>query len=204
MNYELLENNQVVLSGEVVSEITYSHEVFNEAFYTFVLSVERLSKEADLIPVTISEKLLAVRPLKSNDKISLKGQFRSYNKQMDGHSKLVLTVFVRELLEFDETLNPNLVTLQGYICKEPIYRTTPFNREITDVLIACNRAYNKSDYIPAIAWGRNARFVASLPVGSKVNLSGRVQSRVYNKTLETGEVISKTAYEVSIFKISVE
>lgn len=204
MNYELLENNQVVLSGEVVSEITYSHEVFNEAFYTFVLSVERLSKEADLIPVTISEKLLAVRPLKSNDKISLKGQFRSYNKQMDGHSKLVLTVFVRELLEFDETLNPNLVTLQGYICKEPIYRTTPFNREITDVLIACNRAYNKSDYIPAIAWGRNARFVASLPVGSKVNLSGRVQSRVYNKTLETGEVISKTAYEVSIFKVSVE
>ncbi len=204
MNYELLENNQVVLSGEVVSEITYSHEVFNEAFYTFVLSVERLSKEADLIPVTISEKLLAVRPLKSNDKISLKGQFRSYNKQMDGHSKLVLTVFVRELLEYDETLNPNLVTLQGYICKEPIYRTTPFNREITDVLIACNRAYNKSDYIPAIAWGRNARFVASLPVGSKVNISGRVQSRVYNKTLETGEVISKTAYEVSIFKISVE
>lgn len=204
MNYELLENNQVVLSGEVVSEITYSHEVFNEAFYTFVLSVERLSKEADLIPVTISEKLLAVRPLKPNDKISLKGQFRSYNKQMDGHSKLVLTVFVRELLEYDETLNPNLVTLQGYICKEPIYRTTPFNREITDVLIACNRAYNKSDYIPAIAWGRNARFVASLPVGSKVNLSGRVQSRVYNKTLETGEVISKTAYEVSIFKISVE
>ena len=152
MNYELLENNQVVLSGEVVSEITYSHEVFNEAFYTFVLSVERLSKEADLIPVTISEKLLAVRPLKPNDKISLKGQFRSYNKQMDGHSKLVLTVFVRELLEYDETLNPNLVTLQGYICKEPIYRTTPFKREICDILLAVNRAYNKSDYLETIRY----------------------------------------------------
>lgn len=204
MNYELLENNQVSLSGEIVSEIAYSHEVFNEAFYCFTMSVERLSKEADLIPVTISEKLLAVKHLSSGNKVTIKGQFRSYNKQEENHSKLVLTVFVRELLDYDETLNPNLVNLQGFICKNPVYRTTPFNREITDVLIACNRAYNKSDYIPAIAWGRNARFVGSLPVGAKVNVSGRVQSRIYNKTLESGEVVSKTAYEVSIFKVAVE
>jgi len=203
MNYELLQNNNVDLWGKVASNPVYSHTVIDEKFYEFNLEVPRLSESSDIIPITISEKLFSFDTLKENNIIALNGQFRSYNKLVDGKSKLMLTVFVRELVEVDTNKNPNIITLKGYLCKEPIFRTTPFKREITDILLAVNRAYNKSDYIPCIAWGRNARFVKDMPVGTKLELEGRIQSRVYQKKVGEEEYINKTAYEISISKINV-
>lgn len=202
MNHELLENNKVYLQGRVVSEPEYSHEVLNEGFYNLNIAIPRLSGQSDVIPITISERLLNSAGIKVNDVIALRGQFRSYNKLEDNRSKLILTVFVRELCEVDENANPNMIEIFGYICKSPIYRTTPFNREITDVLMAVNRAYNKSDYIPCIAWGRNARFVGELPVGTKLEMVGRIQSREYLKKLEGEEPITKMAYEISVSKVT--
>jgi hypothetical protein len=202
MNHELLENNKVYLQGEVIDEPIYSHEVLNEGFYNLNLSIPRLSGQSDIIPVTISERLLKSANIKVGDTIALKGQFRSYNKIEQDKSKLVLTVFVRELCEVDLNSNPNIIEIYGYICKSPIYRTTPFNREITDVLVAVNRSYNKSDYIPCITWGRNARFVGELEVGTKLEMVGRIQSREYIKKLDSGEPISKIAYEISVSKVT--
>ena len=159
-------------------------------------------KSLPVLPVTISERLIESRQLKIGSSISALGQFRSYNKQVDGKSKLMLTVFVRELLDDDYAKNPNNVVLLGYVCKEPVYRTTPFSREIADILIAVNRAYNKSDYIPCIAWGRNARFVKNLQVGDKIAISGRIQSREYQKKLSDSETKILTAYEVSVSKLA--
>ncbi len=201
MKYELLSNNKVFLCGTIKTEPKFSHESFGEAFYEMELGVKRLSNQDDLIPITISDKLLT-KEMKVGTSLAIKGQFRSYNKVEDGKSKLMLTVFVREVIEYNETMNPNIIEITGYICKEPTYRTTPFKREICDVLIAVNRAYNKSDYLPCIAWGRNARFVKNLEIGKKINLVGRIQSREYQKKLTNGEIITRTAYEVSINKIS--
>ena len=203
MKYELLSNNRVFLCGTIESNPQFSHESFGEAFYEVLLSVKRLSEQNDLIPITISDKLLT-KDMQIGTKLAIRGQFRSYNKVEDDKSKLMLTVFVREIIEFNETMNPNIIEISGFICKEPTYRTTPFKREICDVLIAVNRAYNKSDYLPCIAWGRNARFVKKLEIGKKVNLVGRIQSREYQKKLDDGEVVTRTAYEVSINKISDE
>ena len=202
MNYEFMENNEVFLIGTVQSEPQFSHEVFGEGFYELYLSVKRLSDHNDIIPITISERLLNDRDFKIGNTIAIKGQFRSYNKLVDNKSKLMLTVFVRELTEVDESMNPNIIELSGYVCKPPIYRTTPFKREISDLLLAVNRAYNKSDYLPCIAWGRNARFIKSATVGQKVFLSGRIQSREYQKKISDQENLIKTAYEISISKIS--
>ena len=163
----------------------------------------RLSGQADILPVTISERLIEGAELEIGKTICAVGQFRSYNKIDGGKSRLMLTVFVRELLEVFDEKNPNSIVLSGYICKPPVYRTTPFNREIADVLIAVNRAYNKSDYIPCIAWGRNARFVEGLTVGDRVAVSGRIQSREYQKKLSETEVKTMTAYEVSVSKLAV-
>ena len=162
-------NNKVYLNGEIVSEATFSHEVYGEGFYEMSVLVKRLSGQADILPVTISERLIQDRNLKIGSEISAIGQFRSYNKLLDGKSKLMLTVFVRELLEGEAQKNPNSIVLSGYICKPPVYRTTPSNREIADLLVAVNRSYNKSDYIPCIAWGRNARFVKNLAVGERAS-----------------------------------
>lgn len=203
MKYELLSNNRVFLFGEIASEPKFSHESFGEAFYEIDLKVKRLSEQFDTIPITISDKLLT-KEMQVGTKLAIKGQFRSYNKVEDEKSKLMLTVFVREIIEYNETMNPNIIEISGFVCKEPTYRTTPFKREICDVLIAVNRAYNKSDYLPCIAWGRNARYVKNLQIGKKVNLVGRIQSREYQKKTETGEILTKTAYEVSINKISDE
>ena len=202
--YEQLNNNRVFLSGTVESMPKFSHETFGEAFYEVVLLVPRLSNHLDRVPVTVSEKLLIGGKFDIGKYICIKGQFRSYNKLEDGKSKLMLTVFVREICDFEEDMNPNVIEITGFICKEPIYRTTPFNREICDVLIAVNRAYNKSDYLPCIAWGRNAKFVSELAVGTKVAIVGRIQSREYQKHTEDGEVLNKIAYEVSINKIHQE
>ena len=201
MNYSLEKNNRVYIHGEIVSEATFSHEVFGEGFYEFFVKVLRLSGQADILPVTVSERIMTTE-MKPGAYISALGQFRSYNKLEDGRSRLILTVFVRELLEQPIGKNPNNIVLSGYICKPPVYRTTPFNREIADLLVAVNRSYNKSDYIPAIAWGRNARFVKNLSVGDKIALSGRIQSREYQKKLSDYEVKTMTAYEVSISKLA--
>ena len=200
MNYNLMKNNKVTISGEVISEPEFSHEVYNEGFYEFYLKVSRLSIAYDIIPVTISERLMKIGNIKVGSKISGYGQFRSYNKLQDGKSKLLLTVFLREIVPYDEFVNPNLIEITGYVCKEPVFRTTPFNREIADVLLAVNRSYNKSDYLPCIAWVRNARFVKDFVVGDKVVVSGRIQSREYQKKLDD-EVVTRTAYEISLSKI---
>ncbi|MGN1060917.1 MAG: single-stranded DNA-binding protein [Candidatus Coproplasma sp.] len=194
-------NNKVYICGTVESDAVFSHEVFGEGFYELFVKVNRLSGQADLLPVTISERLLG-QGLKRGDELCALGQFRSYNKLENGKSRLMLTVFVREILDNHPGKNPNSIVLSGYICKPPVYRTTPFNREIADLLIAVNRSYNKSDYIPAIAWGRNARFVKNLSVGDKIALSGRIQSREYQKKQPDESFVTMTAYEVSVSKLA--
>lgn len=196
------QSNKVFLRGEVVSEKRFSHEVYGEGFYETDLAVKRLSGQVDVLPVTVSERLMESGNFDVGKTVSILGQFRSYNKMVDGKSKLLLTVFVREVADFEDMKNPNSIVLSGYICKTPTYRTTPFNREIADLLIAVNRAYNKSDYLPCIAWGRNARFVKNLPVGEKVCISGRIQSREYQKKVGENEVKTLTAYEISICKLA--
>lgn len=201
MNFGQMENNKVFLAGEIVSKPTYSHEMFGEAFYEFNLKVRRLSDSYDILPVTISERLIN-DTIEVGKKVGVNGQFRSYNKLDGEKSRLMLTMFIREVVEYDENVNPNRIEITGYVCKEPIYRTTPFKREICDLLIAVNRNYNKSDYLPCIAWGRNARFVKNFVVGEKLTVCGRIQSREYQKRLDNDEVVTKTAYEVSLSKIT--
>ena len=202
MNYATEKNNKVYIMGEIVSDAVFSHEVYGEGFYEFSVRVVRLSGQADILPVTLSERLIQVGELCKGKSICAVGQFRSYNKLENGKSRLMLTVFVRELLDELPGKNPNSILLSGYICKQPVYRTTPFNREIADVLIAVNRAYNKSDYIPCIAWGRNARFVKNLCVGDRIAVSGRIQSREYQKKISDAETRTMTAYEVSVSKLA--
>jgi primosomal replication protein N len=196
------DTNVVNLLGEVVGGLEVSHEIFGEKFYTAKIKIKRLSESEDILPITISERLLGDFKLDIGKKISILGQLRSYNKSINGRNKLILTVFVREILEFEEEKkDPNNIFLDGYICKKPIYRKTPLGREITDLLLAVNRSYNKSDYIPSIAWGRNAKFCKNLKVGDRVQIWGRIQSREYEKKLDNGEVDKKVAYEVSISKM---
>ena len=202
MNYVTEKNNRVCIMGEIVSEATFSHEVYGEGFYEFFVKVMRLSGQADILPITISERLIQEGMLCRGKTILASGQFRSYNKIENGKSRLMLTVFVRELLDEADGKAPNSILLSGYICKPPVYRTTPFNREIADVLIAVNRAYNKSDYIPCIAWGRNARFVKNLCVGDRIAVSGRIQSREYQKKFSETDIRTMTAYEVSVSKLA--
>lgn len=212
MNTNYDDNNHLVLVGKVTSEKRFSHEIYGEKFYIFDLSVPRLSGNADIIPVTISERLLTLRDLEIGNKVEIDGQFRSYNSYEQERNRLILTVFVKDIQfidnqEEEEEANQdtisNEVTLDGYICKKPIYRKTPFGREISDILLAVNRAYNKSDYIPCIAWGRNARFCENIPVGTEVKIIGRVQSREYEKKHEDGTVEKKVAYEVSVSSLEV-
>ena len=212
MNTNYSENNQLVLVGKVTSDKRFSHEIYGEKFYIFDLSVPRLSGNADNIPITISERLLLSEDLSIGKNVIIEGQFRSYNSFENERNKLVLTVFAKEIKfaeDQEEDFKPskentsNEVTLDGYICKKPIYRKTPFGREIADILLAVNRAYNKSDYIPCIAWGRNARFCENIPVGTEVRIVGRVQSRQYEKKYEDGTSEVKIAYEVSVASLEV-
>lgn len=203
MDLEINKSNKIELCGKVLTKPVYTHELYGEGFFEFTLGVDRLSDYEDKIPITISEKLLKEEVL-VGENIVLKGQLRSYNKLVEGKSKLILTVFAREIFHDDSAEAENIIEVSGYICKEPIYRTTPFNREICDLLLAVNRAYNKSDYLPCIAWGRNARFVKDLRVGEKVFISGRIQSRDYQKKLDNGKVENRVAYEISVNKINLE
>ena len=198
INYE--NNNVLHISGTITEPLTFSHNVLGEGFYESKIQTKRLSGEYDILPITISERLAA--NLSVGDNVSIVGQFRSYNKQDSDKNRLMLTIFVREIEQGEHFEPQNCINLVGYICKEPIYRTTPFGREIADILLAVNRAYNKSDYIPCIAWGRNARFVSDLQVGEKIEIIGRAQSRNYQKKTEN-EIINKTAYEISISSIRI-
>jgi len=203
------ENNYLVLVGEITSEKKFSHEIYGESFYVFNVEVPRLSNATDTIPITISERLITNFDLNLGKKVIIEGQFRSYNTYENERSRLVLTVFAKEIREYNEELEEgqektsNEVVLSGYICKKPIYRQTPFGREISDILLAVNRAYNKSDYIPCIAWGRNARFCQDMLTGTEVKVIGRVQSRQYEKKYEDFTSEIKTAYEVSIGSLEV-
>lgn len=198
----VITSNKAYIEGKIASEPQFSHEMYGEGFYNIMVSVPRLSETFDLLPVTISERLIDGMDLAVDSDVIIEGQLRSYNKYSDGGNRLILTIFARDInIGGERTKNPNQIYLDGFICKSPAYRTTPFGREITDMLIAVNRPYNKSDYIPAIAWGRNARFSEKLNVGDHVRIWGRIQSREYQKKLGEGEVISKTAYEVSISKM---
>ncbi len=207
------ENNYLVLIGKVISDKKFSHEIYGESFYVFNLEVPRLSGNEDIIPITISERLLANFDLDEGKKVVIEGQFRSYNSYENERNRLILTVFAKDIMEYNEQQDDeeaktssqvsNEVVLNGYICKKPIYRQTPFGREISDILLAVNRAYNKSDYIPCIAWGRNARFCQNLEVGTEVKIVGRVQSRIYEKKFEDGTVEQRVAYEVSVGSLEV-
>ena len=223
MDTNYLENNYLTLVGKVTSEKQFSHEIYGERFYSFDLSIPRLSGNADIIPVTVSERLITDEMMQIGTKLLIKGQFRSYNSYENEKNRLILTVFAKDIEKIDEEpveqledgentvsnefakkdTTTNEVVLIGYICKKPIYRQTPFGREIADILLAVNRAYNKSDYIPSIAWGRNARFCQNLEVGSEVKIVGRVQSRNYEKKYEDGTIVKKVAYEVSIGSLEV-
>ena len=198
-----MENNIITLTGTVQSQAEYSHSVLGENFYSFMLRVPRLSENEDLLPVTVSERQLDTSLVQEGNKIKIKGQLRSYNKYTQAKTRLILTVFAKGIAPAlpDDSENPNEIFINGFICKAPIYRRTPFGREITDLIVAVNRAFNRSDYIPAIAWGKNALYSENLEVGSNVMLWGRLQSRNYNKRISENETEVRTAYELSITKI---
>ncbi|MDY4617303.1 MAG: single-stranded DNA-binding protein [Lachnospiraceae bacterium] len=201
---KLFENNQVTIMGEVVSEFSFSHEVYGEGFYLVDVAVSRLSDSVDYIPLMVSERLVDVTQNYIGETILVNGQFRSYNRHEENKNRLVLSVFVREW-EFvdyiEDEVKSNQIYLDGYICKEPIYRKTPLGREIADLLVAVNRSYGKSDYIPCICWGRNARYASGFEVGSHVEVFGRIQSREYLKKIGEDETERRIAYEVSVSKI---
>ena len=204
MPSHIIDSNMVTLVGRVIGDREFSHEMYGEGFYNYQLQISRLSEAYDVLPLTISERLLYDFNLQEGDLIKVEGQLRSYNKFTEGSNRLILTVFARDIIRLgsDEDIkNPNQIFLEGFICKNPVYRETPFGREITDLLVAVNRSYNKSDYIPCIAWGRNAKFSAKLEVGDHIKSWGRIQSRRYQKKLQDGSVINRVAYEVSISKM---
>ncbi|MDK2807969.1 MAG: hypothetical protein PWP24_703 [Clostridiales bacterium] len=204
MTDKVFDNNQVSIAGTVISDFTFSHEVFGEGFYVLEVEVKRLSDSSDIIPLMISERLMDITRDYRGSYIEILGQFRSYNKHEEDKNKLVLSVFVREVRlceEGYESQKPNFIFLDGYICKPPVYRKTPLGREIADILLAVNRPYGKSDYIPCISWGRNARFAEKFVVGGHVHVWGRIQSREYQKRVSDAEIDRRIAYEVSVSKL---
>jgi primosomal replication protein N len=204
MTEKVFQNNQAVVAGEVVSDFVFSHELYGEGFYNVDLKVDRLSDTYDVIPVMISERIINVKESYVGRRLEVKGQFRSYNKHEDFKNRLILSLFAREVREMDDEEvydKPNQIYLDGFICKKPIYRMTPLGREIADILLAVNRAYGKSDYIPCICWGRNARYAGNLDVGAHIQLWGRIQSRQYQKKIGDDQVINRVAYEISVSKI---
>ncbi len=201
---KVIENNRVSIIGEIVSEFRFSHEVFGEGFYITDVAVSRLSDMFDTIPLMVSERLVDVTKDLRGKLVEASGQFRSYNRHEGTKNKLVLSIFVREwqlIEENSDSGRTNQIFLDGFICKTPVYRKTPLGREISDLLIAVNRPYGKSDYIPCIAWGRNARFASSFEVGGRIQIWGRVQSRDYVKKISEEETEKHTAYEVSVSKL---
>ena len=194
-------NNKIIAVGSLEGDLQLSHEVMNEPFYTGTLLVKRLSGTVDRLPVTIPGKLMGLLPADGEAQMMVTGQVRSYNKVVDGSGRLMVTLFAQSLSETRDNDTLNRVALTGALCKPPIYRSTPFGREICDMMLAVNRAFGKSDYIPCIAWGRNAQYASRFHVGDHIRLTGRLQSREYQKLLESGEYLSRNAYEVSCFTL---
>ncbi len=206
MTDKVIENNQVTIMGEIVSDFSYSHEIFGEGFYMVDVRVQRLSDSSDILPLMISERLIDVTADYKGCFVAVNGQFRSYNRHEERKNKLVLSVFAREIFfvdEMEESAKTNQIYLDGYLCKEPVYRKTPLGREIADLLIAVNRPYGKSDYIPCIYWGRNARYASNFKVGERCGIWGRIQSRDYVKKIDDEHAEKKVAYEVSVSKLEI-
>ena len=204
MTDKVIENNQVTVMGEIVSDFSFSHEIFGEGFYMVDIRVARLSDSMDIIPVMVSERLIDVTEDYKGYYVVISGQFRSYNRHEERKNKLVLSVFAREIEfveEISDSVKTNQIFLDGYICKEPVYRKTPLGREIADLLLAVNRPYGKSDYIPCICWGRNARYASGFEVGERCLVWGRIQSREYMKKLSEEDLEKRVAYEVSVSKL---
>ena len=204
MTDKVIENNQVTIMGEIISDFSFSHEIFGEGFYLVDVRVKRLSESYDEIPLMVSERLIDVNGDYKGMNVCVNGQFRSYNRHEERKNRLVLSVFAREIFfveEVEESAKSNQIYLDGYICKEPIYRKTPLGREIADVLLAVNRPYGKSDYIPCICWGRNARYANQFKVGERCAIWGRIQSREYMKKLSETEIEKRVAFEVSVSKL---
>ena len=206
MTEKVMENNQVSVMGTIVSDFEFSHEIYGEGFYMVDIMVDRLSESSDLIPLMVSDRLIDVKADYKGYMVSVTGQFRSYNRHEERKNRLVLSVFAREIVfveEIEESAKTNQIFLDGYICKPPIYRKTPLGREIADLLLAVNRPYGKSDYIPCICWGRNARFASGFEVGERCQIWGRIQSREYMKKLDEVQAEKRVAYEVSVSKLEV-
>ncbi len=199
------ENNIMEIGGTVVEAPEFSHEIYEEKFYRFCIQTKRLSDVYDVLPIIISERLIPDEGINVGEIVQINGQVRSHNKQVGTRSKLVLSIFAKELEKTsdEDILTLNDASFNGFLCKAPIYRKTPLGREIADILVAVNRSYKKSDYIPCILWGRNAKFCEKLEVGTNVKLSGRVQSRKYEKVQEDGTTKEMVAYELSVSKFSV-
>jgi len=204
MTDKVFDNNQVTIAGEIMGGFTFSHDVFGEGFYVMDISVGRLSESNDIIPIMVSERLVDVKKDYTGMQAVISGQFRSYNRHEESRNRLVLSVFAREIEimeEPTEEVRPNYIFLDGFVCKPPIYRKTPLGREIADVLLAVNRPYGKSDYIPCICWGRNARYADGFQVGEHIQIWGRIQSREYQKKISENEFEKRVAYEVSVSKL---
>lgn len=199
------ENNKISLVGEVISAPKLSHETHNEKFYTVKVDVKRLSGDIDTLEIIISEKLYDIEKIELGTRYYIEGEIRSYNYYVSEteRRKLVINIFAKNLSIAEETDDEclNNFELIGHICKKPIYRKTPFDREISDILLAVNRLYGKSDYLPCIAWGRNAKFASTLEIGDKIKITGRMQSRQYTKKLNDNEEEKKIAYEMSIITL---
>ena len=193
----LNQNNAVKISGEIVSDFTYDHEMYGEGFYKVFVQVTRISGNLDTIPVMVSDRIIDVNKNLTGEMVAIEGEFRSYNKHLLGANKLLLFVLCKKIEIVKYCMNEDEVFLRGFICKNPIYRKTPFKREISDLLIAVNRYYGKSDYIPCICWGRNARYAAGFEIGDEIVIRGRIQSRTYEKKISDTESETRTAYEVS-------
>lgn len=200
------DNNVVALKGEVISDFQFSHEVFGEGFYLFDLKVERCSAVVDILPILVSERLINVKESAIGARVIINGELRSYSKQSGEYRKVILTVFVKEIENVEETaeFDCNEIKLCGFLCKQPVYRKTSLSKmEITDFILAVNRPYGKKDYIPCICWERNARFLAMQPIGTEIEIEGRFQSREYKKLIGEGEYETRTAFEVSVGKLEV-
>lgn len=217
MNYNENESyaNAQMLRGRITSDLEYSHINYGEKFYKTYLSVARLSGVEDIIPLIISERFIATAfpDIKAGSYVDVSGQIRTYNDKSNGRMHLHIYVFVtggsmiseeecEERFTIDgEVYSCDSISISGYICKPAVYRQTPSGREIADLIIAVNRKYGRSDYIPCIAWGRNAGYVAQLPVGTAISIKGRFQSRQYTKAISESESESRVAYEISISTI---
>lgn len=187
--------NSITLRGELQALPEFSHENHGRRFYRFYLTVPRLSGAVDILPIIAEERLVESIDPSGGGMITVKGQIRSHNYRVEGIRRLMIFVFATSIVAEDgEPINE--VVLQGPLCREPVYRRTPLGREICDVMLAVPRAFHRADYLPGILWGRVAQDICDCPVGSRICIHGRLQSRTYNKCTETGNEI-RTAYEIS-------